>query len=139
MRTEPNDLSQRLEDRLTEMVEQITDVRDAFATIAWHVNRTVEVRLEQVRSRAAARCVRFQSERERVNSRVKKTLAKARVNVEGWIESGQTQKLRQYADRSEQYALAAMLDANDAIDCALIAAMESVVARFLADGATRKS
>jgi hypothetical protein len=47
--------------------------------------------------------------------------------------------MRKYADQSEQYALAAILDANDAIDHALIAAMESVVAHSKADKTTHKS
>jgi hypothetical protein len=120
------------------MVRHITAARNAFADAAWHAEQTVGVRLEQVRSRAAARCAQFQNERQRVNSRVKKALANAREKVDGWKESGRTQKLRQYADQSEQYASAVLLDANDAIDRALIAAMESVAARLIADRAARK-
>lgn len=138
MHDETDELSQRIDERLIEMVRHITDARDAFASVASHVDRTVGVRLEQVRSRAAARCVEFQNERKRVNSRVERALANAKEKVEAWKESGQSQKLRQYADQSEQYASAVMLDANEAIDRALIAAMESMVARLIADRAARK-
>jgi hypothetical protein len=140
MHDETDELSQRVDERLSEMVRHITDARTAFVSGgASHINRTVEMRLEQVRSRTVARSAQFQNERKRVNSRVKKTLAKAREQVEGWRESGQTQKLRQHADQSEQYALAAILDANEAIDRALIAAMESLVAHSKTDKATRQS
>jgi hypothetical protein len=138
MRDETDELNQRIDERLAEMVRHITEARGAFASIAWHVDQTIGVKLEQVRTRATARSAQVQSERERVNSRVKKVLANAREKIEGWRESGQTQKLRRYADQSEQYASAVILDANDAIDRALIAAMESVVARLTADRAARK-
>ena len=138
MHDETDELSHRIDERLVEMVRHITDARDAFASVAWHVDRTVGVRLEQVRSRAAVRSVEFQNERKRMNSRVKKALANAREKVDGWKESGKAQKLQQYADQSEQYASSVMLDANEAIDRALIAAMESVVARLIANRAARK-
>jgi len=132
-------LCQRIDDRLAEMIRQITDGRDAFTNSAQHVHRTVEAKLEQVRSRAAVRSSQFQKERKRVNSKVKRELANAKEEVEGWKESGQTEKLRRYAAQAEHYALAAILDANDAIDDALIAAMESLTARAMADGDMRKS
>ena len=129
----PEQLSQRIDDRLAEMIRQIADGRDAFASVTQHVHRTVEAKLEQVRSRAAARSVECQAERGRVNSKVKRALARAKEKSQGWKESGQAEKLRRYADQTEQYALAAMLDANDAIDSALISAMESLTARIMAD------
>jgi hypothetical protein len=135
----PEQLSQRIDDRLAEMIRQITDGRDAFTNAAQHVRRTIEAKLEQVRSRAAARSSQFKKERKRVNSKVKRELANAKEKVEGWKKSGQKEKLRQYAAQAEHYALAAILDANDAIDDALIAAMESLTARAMAEGDTRKS
>jgi hypothetical protein len=132
MNERPDQLGRCIDDRLAEMIRQITDARNAFASVGQHVNWAVEVKLEQVRTRAAARSSQFQKERERVNSKVKRVLANAKENVEGWKKSGQTEKLRQYAAQAEHYALAAILDANDAIDDALIAAMESLAARAMA-------
>jgi hypothetical protein len=138
MNDRPDQLSQCIDDRLAEIVRQISEARDAFTSVAWHASRAVEVKLEQVRTRAAARCAEFQKERERVNLKVKRVLTDAKGKVGEWKEAGQTEKLRRYADQAEQYALAAILDANDAIDNALIAAMESLTARLIADEAARK-
>jgi len=135
----PDQLSQNIDDRLAEIIGQISDARDAFGGIAQHASRTIEVKLEQVRTRAAARCAQFQKERERVNSKVKRALANAKQNLDAWKNSGQSERLRRYADQAEQYALAAILDANEAIDGALIAAMESLTARLIAERAVRKS
>jgi hypothetical protein len=138
--TEKHDqLSQSIDDRLTEIIRQISDARDAFGGIAHHASRTIEAKLEQVRGRAAVRCGQFQKEREKVNSKVKRALASAKQNLDEWKKSGQSEKLQRYADQAEQYALAEILDANDAIDCALIAAMESLTARLIAETAARKS
>jgi gas vesicle protein len=139
MTDRPDQLSQCIDDRLAEIVRQITEARDAIASAARHGSRTVDVKLEQVRTRVAARSAEFQKERERVNSKVKRALADAKGKIGEWKEAGQTDKLRQYAAQSEHYALAAILDANDAIDDALIAAMESLTARLIADEAWRKS
>jgi len=139
MTNRPDQLSRCIGDRLAEIIHQIADARDAFTSIEHHVNRTIQAKLEQVQRRAAARSSQFQTERKRVNSKVKRELANAKEKVEGWKESGQTEKLRQYADQAEQYAMAAILDANDAIDNALIAAMDSLVARVIAEGDTQKS
>src|SRR5579872_2058364 len=139
MTDRPDQLSQCIGDRLEEMIRQVSDARDAFAGIAHHASRTIEVKLEQVRSRASARCGQFQKEREKVNSKVKRALASAKQNLDEWKKAGQSEKLRRYADQAEQYALAAILDADDAIDCALIAAMESLTARLVAETAARKS
>ena len=132
-------LSPCIDDRLGEIIRQISDARSAFTSVGQHVNWAAEVKLEQIRTRAAARNGQFQKERERVNSKVKRELANAKQKIEGWKKSGQTEKLRQYAAETEHYALAAILDANDAIDDALIAAMESVNARAMVEGETRKS
>src|SRR5258708_191236 len=132
MTDRPDQLSQSIDDRLAEIVCQITGARDAFTSVARHASRTVEVKLEQVRTRAAKRCAEFQKERERVNSKVKRALTDAKGKVGRWKEAGQTEKIGRYADQAEQYALAAILDASDAIDNALIAAMESLTARLIA-------
>lgn len=137
MNERPDQLGQCINDRLGEMVRQITDARNAFTNVGEHINWAAEVKLEQVRTRAAARSSQFQKERERVNSKVKRALANAKENVEEWKKSGQTEKLRQYAAQAEHYALATILDANDAIDDALLAAMESVTARALAEKGKR--
>jgi hypothetical protein len=139
MTDRPEQLGKSIDDRLAEIIHHISDARDVFTSPAPHVGRTVEVKFEQVRSRAAARNSQFQKERERVNSKVKRALANAKEKVEVWKQSGKTEKLRQYADQAEQYAMAAILDANDAIDHALIAAMESLTARALAEEETRQS
>jgi len=137
MNERPDQFSRCVDDRLAEMIRQITDARSAFTSVGQHVNWAAEVKLEQVRTRAAARSGQFQKERERVNSKVKRALANAKENVEGWKKSGQREKLRQYAAQAEHYALAAILDANDAIDDALIAAMESLAAHAMAEGETK--
>ena len=134
----PAQLSKCIDDRLAEIIHQVTDARDAFTNVAHHANRTVDAKLEQLRSRASARSSQFQKERERVNLKVKRALAHAKEMLEGWKDSGQTEKLRQYADQAEQYAMAAILDANDAVDAALIAAMDSLAARLMAEGDTRR-
>lgn len=134
----PDQLGRCFDNRLAEMVRQIADARHALASAGQHVDWAVEVKLEQVRTRVATRSRQFQKERERVNSKVKRALADAREKVEGWKKSGQTEKLRQYAAQAEHYALAAILNANDAIDDALIAAMESLAARAMAEGDLRK-
>jgi hypothetical protein len=139
MTDRPDQFSQCIDDRLAEIVRQITEARDAFTSVARHGSRTVEVKLEQARTRAAARSAEFQKERERVNSKVKRALTEAKGQIREWKEAGQTEKLRQYAAQSEHYALAAILDANDAIDDALIAAMESLTARLIADEAWQKA
>jgi predicted secreted Zn-dependent protease len=134
----PDQLSQSIDDRLAEIIEQISGARDAFAGIAHHASRTIEAKLEQVRIRAMARCMQFQKERQKVNSKVKRALARAKQDLDEWKKSGQSERLQRYADQTEQYALATILDANDAIDCALIAAMESLTARLIAETAARK-
>jgi hypothetical protein len=139
MNESPDQLRRRIDDRLAEMIRQITDARSALTSVGQRVNWAVEVKLEQVRTRAAARSSQFQKERERVNSKVKRELANAKEKIEDWKESGQTEKLRQYAAQAEHYALAAILDANDTMDDALIAAVESVIARAMAEGDTRTS
>ena len=139
MNERPNQLGRSIDDRLAEIIRQISDARSAFTSVGQHVNWAAEVKLEQIRTRVAARSGQFQKERERVNSKVKRELANAKEKVEGWKKSGQTEKLRQYAAQAEHYALAAILDANDAIDDALIAATESLAARAMAEGETRKS
>jgi hypothetical protein len=136
--TGPEELGKSIDDRLAEMIHLIADARDAFSSSAQHMTRTVDMRLEQVRARAGARSDQFQKERDRVNSKVKRALANARRKVQSWKESGQSAKLRRYADQAEQYALAALLNANEAVDNALIAAMESLEARLTCDGANRK-
>ena len=138
MNERPDQLSRSIDDRLAEIVRQISDARNAFASGGQRSNWAIEVKLEQVRTRVAARSSQFQKERERVNSKVKRELANAKEKVEGWKKSGQTEKIRQYAAQAEHYALAAILDANDAIDDALIAAMESLAARAMAEGEMRK-
>jgi hypothetical protein len=137
MNERPDQLGRCLDDRLGEMMRQIADARDAFTNAGQQMNWAVEVKLEQARTRAAARSSQFQKERERVNAKVKRELAQAKEKVEEWKNSGQTKKLRQYAAQAEHYALAAILDANDAIDDALIAAMESLAAGAIADGGAR--
>jgi len=139
MNERPHQLCRCIDDRLAEIIRQISDARSAFTSIGQDVNWAAEVKLEQIRTRAAARSSQFQKERERVNSKVKRELANAKEKVEGWKKSGQTEKLQQYAAQAEHYALAAILDANDAIDDALLAAMESLTARAMAEGDTRKS
>jgi len=136
--TGPDQLSRSIDDRLAEIIHQVADTRDVFANAAQHLSRTVNVRLEQARAREGARNVQFQKERERVNSKVKRALANARQKVQRWKETGQSEKLRRYADQSEQYALAALQNANEAVDTALIAAMESLEARLISDDVTRK-
>jgi len=138
MNDRPDQLSQCIDDRLAEIVGQITEARHAFTSVARHARWAVQVKLEQVRTRAAARSAECQKERERVNSKVKRALTDAKGKVGGWKEAGQTEKLQRYADQAEQYALAAILDANDAIDNALIAAMESLTVRLIADEPTLK-
>jgi hypothetical protein len=135
----PAQLSKCIDDRLAEIIHQVTDARDAFAGITHPSNRAVDAKLEQLRSRASARSSQFQKERDRVNSKVKRALTHAKEMLEAWKDSGQTEKLRRYADQAEQYAMAAILDANDAIDAALIAAMDSLAARLSAEAETRKS
>ncbi len=139
MNERPEQLGRCIDDRLAEMIRQITDARNAFTSGGQHANWAVEAKLEQVRTRTAARSSQFQKERERVNSKVKRALANAKERVEDWKKTGQREKLRQYATEAENYALAAILDANEAIDDALIAAMESLSARVLAEGELRKS
>jgi histidinol dehydrogenase len=139
MNERPDQLGRCIDDRLAEMIRQITDARHAFTSAGQHANWAIEAKLEQVRTRTAARSSQFQKERERVNSKVKRALANAKERVEDWKKTGQREKLRQYAAEAENYALAAILDANDAIDDALIAAMESLTARVLAEGEMRKS
>jgi hypothetical protein len=136
---EPEQLSRSFDDRLAEIIHQIVDARDAFASVDQHISRTVNIRLEQVRARAGARSAQFRKERERVNSKVKRTLANARQKAKNWKETGQSEKLRRYAEQAEQYALAALLDADEAVDAALIAAMESIEARLISDGAAMKT
>jgi hypothetical protein len=139
MNERPDQLGRCVDDRLAEMIRQITDARNALTSGGRHANWAIEAKLEQVRTRASARSSQFQKERERVNSKVKRALANAKERVEDWKKTGQREKLRQYAAEAENYALAAILDANDAIDDALIAAMESLTARVLAEGEMRKS
>ncbi len=139
MNERPEQLGRCIDDRLAEMIRQITDARNALTSGGRHANWAIEAKLEQVRTRASARSSQFQKERERVNSKVKRALANAKERVEDWKKNGQREKLRQYAAEAENYALAAILDANDAIDDALIAAMESLTARVLAEGEMRKS
>jgi hypothetical protein len=134
----PDQLSQSIDDRLAEIIRQISDARDAFTGVAHHASRTIEVKLEHVRSRAA-RCSQFQKERQKVNSKVKRALANANRHLDEWKKGGQSERLQRYADQAEQYALAAILDANEVIDCALIAAMESLTARLIAETVARKS
>jgi rhodanese-related sulfurtransferase len=136
--TETQQLSRSFDDRLVEIIHQIVDARDAFASDDRHIIRSVDVRLEQVRARANSRSAQFRKERERVNSKVKRTLASAKQKAKSWKETGQSQKLRRYADQAEQFALAALFDANEAVDAALIAAMESLEARLLSHGAAQK-
>jgi hypothetical protein len=139
MSDSPEQLSKSIDDRLAEIIHHIAEARGAFAKIAHPGNWTAEAKLDQIRSRVATRCTRFQKEREQVNSKVKRALASAKENAGSWKESGQTEKLRQYANQAEQFAMAAILDADDAIDNALIAAMESLNARALAEEETRQS
>jgi DNA invertase Pin-like site-specific DNA recombinase len=136
--TGSEELSRSIDDRLGDIIHQIADARDAFASAAQHVSRTVDMRLEQVKARAGVRSAQFRKERNRVNSKVKRALANARQKLQRWKETGESEKLRRYADQAEQYALAALLNANEAIDNALIAAIESLEARLISDGATRK-
>ena len=97
MNERPDQLGRCIDDRLVEMIRQITDARNAFTSVGQHVNWAVEVKLEQIRTRAAARSSQFQKERERVNSKVKRELANAKEKVEGWKESGQTETNRKIA------------------------------------------
>jgi len=130
-------LSRSVDDRLAEIIHQIANARDAFTTELQHAGLAVSVKLEQLRARASTRCAQFQRERDRVNSKVKRELAHAREKVQSWRETGQSEKLRRYADQAERYALAALLNADEALDVALIAAMESLEARLIYD-ATQK-
>jgi hypothetical protein len=139
MNERPHQLGRSIDDRLAEIIHQITDARSAFTSVGPHINWAAEVKLEQVRTRAATRSGQFRKERERVNSKVKRELAHAKEKVGGWKKSGQTEKLRQYAAQAEHYALATILEANDAIDDALIAAMDSLAAHAMAEGDAGKS
>ena len=77
MNERPQQLSRCIDDRLAEIIRQITDARNAFTSVGQHVNWAVEVKLEQIRTRTSARNGQFQKERERVNSKVKRVLANA--------------------------------------------------------------
>jgi hypothetical protein len=125
-------LSESIGARLNEMAARIQQFHDAI-TAPVHIGRAVLAKLDKAKQRVEARKVQFQNERSRVNSKIKRDLAAALTKIQQWKVSHDAEKLSRHADHVEQYALAAILDACDAIDKAEVAALEALDARLTAE------
>jgi hypothetical protein len=101
------------------------------------VARAVQAKLDEAKHRTELRKTKFQKERARVNSKVRRELTIAKSKIQQWKSSKDTEKLAHHANHAEQYALAAILDACDGIDVAEVAALEALDARLTADDAAK--
>jgi len=135
MRDRTEQLTESISVRLDEIEARIRQIREAAAAARLRVARAVQAKLDEATQRAAARNIQFQHERARVNAKVKRGLAGDKTKIEQWKTSHDSKKLARHADRAEQYALAAIMDASDAIDEVEIAALGALDARLTADEA----
>ena len=121
--------------RLDEMEGRIRQIREAAGLARLRIARAVQAKLDEATQRSETRNIQFQRERARVNAKVKRGLLGDKTKIQQWKASHDTRKLTRHADQAEQYALAAIMDASDAIDEVEIAALEALDARLTADEA----
>ena len=128
-------LCENINSRLDEMEARIRQVREGITAASMKIARAVQAKLDEAKRRAEMRNGQFQKERVQLNSKVKRDLEIAREKLEGWKASRDAEKLSRHADNAEQHALAAIIDACDAMDEAELAALQALEARMTADAA----
>ena len=135
-------MSERV-DRLCDNVKARFDALDASVdhaktSVSASTAKTAQAvmaRLDEAKHRIQLRMRELKQERARLRSRMKQELTEAKAVIDQWKASRNAEQLGRRADRAEQYALAAILDATEAVDEAEVAALEALDARLMADEA----
>ena len=131
-------LCENINSRLDEMEDRIQQVREGISAASMKIGRAVHAKLDEAKRRAEMRNRQFQQERAQVNSKVKRDLEIAQEKLEGWKASRDAEKLSRHAENAEQHALAAIIDACDAMDEAELASLQALEARMTADAAANE-
>ncbi|MGD0138031.1 MAG: hypothetical protein ABSD28_04095 [Tepidisphaeraceae bacterium] len=120
------------------MEDRIQQVREGISAASMKIGRAVHAKLDEAKRRAEMRNRQFQQERAQVNLKVKRDLEIAQEKLEGWKASRDAEKLSRHAENAEQHALAAIIDACDAMDEAELASLQALEARMTADAAANE-
>jgi tetrahydromethanopterin S-methyltransferase subunit G len=131
-------LCENINSRLDEMEDRIQQVREGISAASMKIGRAVHAKLDEAKRRAEMRNRQFQQERAQVNLKVKRDLEIAQEKLEGWKASRDAEKLSRHAENAEQHALAAIIDACDAMDEAELASLQALEARMTADAAANE-
>jgi len=131
-------LCENINSHLDEMEDRIQQVREGISAASMKIGRAVHAKLDEAKRRAEMRNRQFQQERAQVNLKVKRDLEIAQEKLEGWKASRDAEKLSRHAENAEQHALAAIIDACDAMDEAELASLQALEARMTADAAANE-
>jgi glutamine synthetase adenylyltransferase len=130
-----NQFCESLRQQLTEVETKLNHVKGDLETAPQEAQNLVQSKLEDAKAQVATNKRKAEDAKANVQQWLEAKKSEITSQVDGWKAQREAEKLSSRADRTEEYAISAIVFAAAAVQEAQVAVLEAVEARLAADEA----